>query len=330
MRFWTLGPYFFKKLMFAIITVWLAITADFALPRLMGGNPALALASKTALGSPAVVKALERAFGLYHTSVLQQYGDFIVQMLHGNLGISYEYYPESVTQVVFSALPYTVGLVLSATVLSFLLGTLLGVVAAWHQGRRVDDWSVGVAFIFFAIPYFWLAMLLVYVFAFLLGWLPMGQALPVSVVPLPPLALGLGIIRHAVLPVASLVLATAASYLLIMRDNMLSVLAEDYMMLARAKGVPNRRLMFRYAARAALLPSFTQLMLSLGSVVGGALVTEVVFSYPGLGNLIYNAILNHDYPVIQGAFLILALSVISANFVADLLYPLLDPRVMLN
>jgi peptide/nickel transport system permease protein len=296
----------------------------------MGGNPAQALASATALGSPAAAAAIAKEFGLTNPNLGYQYVQYLWQLIHGNLGLSYEYYPASVAHILLQALPYTVALVLTATIISFLVGWTLGVISAWRQGSAWDQVAVGVSFWLYALPYFWLAMLLVFVFAFELGWFPMAHALPSSITGLTWWQWIGGAVQHGILPVASLVLTSTAGHLLIMRNNMLNVLGEDYMLLARAKGLAPGTLIVRYAARAALLPSFTGLMLSLGTVVGGALVTEIVFSYPGIGLATYNAILSHDYPMIQGAFLLLAVFVIAANLVADLVYPLLDPRVQLQ
>lgn len=322
--------YILRRVGFALLTVFLAATADFLLPRLMGGNPAQALASSTGLGSPAAAAAIAKEFGLSNPNWGYQYVHYLWQLLHGNLGISYEYFPAPVLSILLQALPYTVALVLSSTAISFVVGWTLGVIAAWRRGSWVDQASVGVAFWLYALPYFWLAMLLVFVFAFGLGWFPMGHALPSSITGLTPWQWVSGAIMHGILPVFSLVLTSTAGHLLLMRNNMLAVLAEDYMQLARAKGLTPWKMMVRYAARSAILPSFTGLMLSLGTVVGGALVTEIVFSYPGIGLATYNAILSHDYPMIQGAFLLLALAVIAANLLADLVYPLLDPRVNLQ
>jgi peptide/nickel transport system permease protein len=312
-----------------VVTFWLAATLDFALPRLAGGDPAQYLASTTSIGSPSVVAALRKEFGLRSGSPLTQYWDYLRQLLHGNLGISYEYYPETVGHVLLAALPYTVALVLSAVVLSYAVGWALGVISAWRHRSLFDEMSVGVSFFFTGVPYFWIALLLVFVFSFLLGWFPSGHAFSVSYQSGSAVSVVFDAIYHGLLPVASLVLTSVAGHLLIMRNNMLSVLKEDYITLARAKGLHGRTLLFKYAARTAMLPSFTGLMLALGTVVGGAIVTEEVYSYPGLGFTVYNAILNHDYPLIQGGFLLIAAVVIVLNFVADLVYPLLDPRVVI-
>lgn len=318
--------YLVRRIGLALITVFLAANLDFLLPRLAGGNPAEFLASSQALGSAKVAKALEQQFGL-GGSIWHQYASFLGQLLHGNLGISYEFYPESVSSVLAAALPYTVGLVFSATVLSYLVGWLLGVIGAWRQRSRFDELTVGVSFFLHGLPYFWTGMMLLFVFSFILGWFPDGHAFAVASGDETVLQVIGDALYHGILPVASLVVSSIAGHLLIMRNNTISVLREDYVMLARAKGLPVWKLVFKYTARTAMLPSFTGLMLALGTVVSGAIVTEEVFSYPGVGLVTYNAILNHDYPLIQGAFLVIALVVIAMNLLADLLYPLLDPRV---
>lgn len=318
--------YLARRIGLALVTVVLAATLDFLLPRLAGGNPAQFLASTQALGSAKVAEALQQQFGL-QGSVWQQYASFLGQLLHGNLGISYEFYPEPVASVLAGAIPYTIGLVLTATVLSYLVGWVLGVIGAWRQRSRFDELTVGVSFFLHGLPYFWTGMMLLFVFSFVLGWFPDGHAFSVANGDESALTIVGDAIYHGTLPVASLVITSIAGHLLIMRNNTVSVLREDYVMLARAKGLPVWKLVFKYTARTAMLPSFTGLMMSLGTVVGGAIVTEEVFSYPGVGLVTYNAILNHDYPLIQGAFLVIALVVIAMNLLADLLYPLLDPRV---
>ncbi len=172
--------------------------------------------------------------------------------------------------------------------------------------------------------------MLIVIFAYKLDWFPLGQAISVDYDTLSPMGKVGSIVHHAVLPVLSLALASVASHILVLRNNLIRVLSEDYMVLARAKGLSARRRVFHYGIRNAFLPSFTGFMLSLGHVVGGAITMEIVFSYPGIGMLINNAILNHDYPLIQGAFLVIAVSIIAVNLIADLIYPFIDPRVNLN
>lgn len=319
--------YLLRRIGVALITVFLAATLNFALPRIAGGNPAQYLASTQALGSPRVAAALERQFGLSHGSLWVQYVAYLRQLAHGNLGISYSFYPESVTTVLLQALPYTIGLVLTATVISYLVGWVIGIIGAWRRGSLFDQASISVSFFLHGVPYFWTGIMLLFIFSFVLGWFPDGHAFSSFTGNRRPGTIVADAIYHGFLPVMSLVITSVAGHLLIMRNNMLTVLREDYVTLARAKGLPITKLVFKYVARTAMLPSFTGLMLALGTVVGGAILTEEVFSYPGVGFVTYNAILNHDYPLIQGAFLIIAVTVVGMNFLADLLYPLLDPRV---
>jgi peptide/nickel transport system permease protein len=322
--------YVVRRVVLAFVTVFLAATLDFALPRLAGGDPAQYLASTQALGSPTVAKALAKQFGLNGGNALTQYGHYLNQLVHGNLGVSYQFYPRSVASVLWDALPYTLGLVLTATVISFLVGWTVGIVAAWRRGSIFDETSVGISFFLHGIPYFWTAMMLLFGLSFWLGWFPDAHAFSISTGHRGLLSTVGDAIYHGTLPVLSLIVTSVAGHLLIMRNNMVSVMREDYVMLARAKGMSTPKLALKYVARTAMLPSFTGLMLSLGTVIGGAILTEEVYSYPGIGYVVYNAILEHDYPLIQGAFLFIAVAVVAMNLLADLLLPLIDPRISLQ
>ncbi|NBD22983.1 ABC transporter permease [Paenibacillus glycinis] len=322
--------YVIRRVAFAIATLFAAIVMNFLLPRLIGGDPAEMIASQTALGSPDVANALRKQFGLDDPSLVHQFGSYIAQLLHGNLGISYFNYPVPVKDVLWNALPWTLGIVLIATLLSYAAGWFIGIKGALKPGSWFDHSALGVSFFINSVPYFWVGIMLILIFAYKLDWFPMGQAIPVEYDSLDSLHKLGSIAYHAVLPIASLALASIATHILVLRNNLIRVLSEDYMVLARAKGLSARRRVFHYGIRNAFLPSFTGFMLSLGHVVGGAITMEIVFSYPGIGMLTYNAILNHDYPLIQGAFLVIAVSIIAVNLLADLIYPLIDPRVNLN
>ncbi|HLI00714.1 MAG TPA: ABC transporter permease, partial [Acidimicrobiales bacterium] len=195
-----------------VVTVWIATTLDFILPRIAGGDPAQYLASTTSIGSPAVVAALRREFGLQGGGLLTQYVDYLRQLLQGNLGVSYEYYPEPVAHVLIRALPYTVALVLSAVVLSYAVGWALGVATAWRHRSLFDEVSVGVSFFFYGVPYFWVALLLIFVFSFLLGWFPSGHAFSVTYQSRSFVAAALDAVYHGLLPVASLVVTSIAGH----------------------------------------------------------------------------------------------------------------------
>ncbi|MDF2962609.1 MAG: binding-protein-dependent transport system inner rane component [Paenibacillus sp.] len=322
--------YLFKRIGFALITLYLAATLNFLLPRLMGGDPASALASEKALGSQEVANALKAQFGLENPSILYQYGQYLKQLINGNLGVSYVNYPSPVADVMLKALPWTLGTVLIATLLSYLIGWLIGIRGAWKAGSLFDNSTLFTAFFLNSVPFFWIAIIFIMIFSFYLGWFPLGQAVDPGIDSLSAFGKIKSILYHAFLPVFTLIVATLAGHILVLRNNLMRVLSEDYMLLAKAKGISVRRRKYVYGARNALLPSFTGLMISLGHVIGGAITTEIVFSYPGVGLVTFNAILNHDYPLIQGSFLFIAISVIVCNLIADLVYPLIDPRVALS
>lgn len=324
------AQYLTKRIGFALITFFVAITLNFLLPRLMGGDPADTLASDKALGNPEVALELKRQFGLENPNLLAQYGHYLAELFKGNLGVSYVNFPSPVMDVMLKALPWTIGTVLLGTLLSYAIGWLIGIKGAWKSGSLFDNSSLFVSFFLNSVPYFWIAILFVMVFSFHLEWFPLGQAISPDYDSLSAWGKVQSVVHHAFLPVFTLVIATLAGHILVLRNNLMRVLSEDYMLLAKAKGLSASRRKYRYGAKNALLPSFTGLMISLGHVIGGAITTEIVFSYPGVGMVTFNAILNHDYPLIQGAFLFIAVSVIIFNLLADLLYPLLDPRVALS
>ena len=316
--------YVIMRFLCALLTLFIALSINFALPRLMGGNPAEYMASKTAMNSPEYVEALTEQFGL-DQGVLVQYVSYLKQLCHFNFGISYANYPTPVSDIILNALPWTLLIVLSSTIISFALAWLLGTLAAMKKGSAFDKTTVGVSFYVQSVPYYFVAMILLMVFAFNLKWFPLSHALSTRATYSTWLGQLGDILYHAFLPVLSLVLVGLAGRMIMMRSNILQVFSEDYIVLAQAKGLKRSKILSKYALRNALLPSFTGLMVSLGQAVGGALVTELVFSYPGLGLTIYNAIMNQDYPVVQGCFALIALCVVVLNFIADLLYPIIRP-----
>jgi ABC-type dipeptide/oligopeptide/nickel transport systems, permease components len=322
--------YLIKRIGIALITLYVAATLNFLLPRLMKGDPASALASEKALGSQEVADALKVQFGLDNPSLWYQYVKYMKQLLHGNLGVSYANFPSPVADVMLKALPWTLGTVLIATLLSYLIGWLIGIRGAWKPGSLFDNTTLFSSFFLNSVPFFWIAIIFIMIFSFYLGWFPLGQAVDPAYDSFSWLEKAKSVIYHAFLPVFTLIIATLAGHILVLRNNLMRVLSEDYMLLAKAKGLRASRRKYMYGARNALLPSFTGLMTSLGHVIGGAITTEIVFSYPGVGLVTFNAILNHDFPLIQGAFLCIAISVIVCNLIADLVYPLIDPRVALN
>jgi peptide/nickel transport system permease protein len=306
------------------------MTINFIIPRLMGGDPAEYIASSVAMGSPEYAGALRQQFGL-DKGIVEQYAVYMGQLLRGNLGISFSIFPVPVSEIIIRAIPWTLLIVLSSTLLSFAIAWVLGTLAALKKGKIFDHVAVGASFYIQSTPSFFVSMLILMGLSFYLRWFPMSHALPSGIPPGTPWwKLILPICYHAFLPVFSLILVSLAGRMVMMRSNILQIFSEDYITLAQAKGLKRSRILFSYALRNALLPSFTGLMLSLGSAVGGAITTEIIFSYPGIGLTIVNAIFNQDYPLIQGCFAIIAVCVVLMNLLADLIYPLLDPRVALS
>ncbi len=321
--------YVCKRFFSALFTLWVALTFNFLLPRMMGGDPAEFLASQTALGSAEYAQQVREQFGL-DKSVFEQYIRYLGGLVRGDLGVSYTNFPIPVTEIITQAIPWTLLVVLVSTLLSFLIAWIIGTLAALKKGSWFDNLAVGTSFYIQSIPYFWVGMLLVMGLGYHLGWFPMGHAMTPGAELSSFWAKAGNIAYHACLPVLSLVIVSLAGRMIMMRSNILQVFSEDYIVLAQAKGLRRGKILTKYALRNALLPSFTGLMLSLGQAVGGAIATEIIFSYPGIGLTIMNAILSHDYPLVQGCFAIIALSVVAINFLADLIYPLIDPRVSLD
>jgi peptide/nickel transport system permease protein len=316
-----------RRLVFYVISAWASITLNFAIPRLMPGDPAAALVARfKGQMSPEALRALRHAFGLVPGSTLTQYLTYLAHVARGDLGLSIAYFPARVSDVIGTGFGWSLGLGSVALVMSFALGTLLGVVAAWRRGGRLDSLAPPALSFLGAFPYFWLAMLVLYLFGFTLHWFPLQHARDPDLETSASLSFVLDVASHAVLPALTIVLATLGGWMLSMRGAMLAVLGTDAIKLATAKGLPPRRIMWAYAARNALLPSVTSFGMALGFVVGGSLLTEIVFSYPGLGYLLVQAVRNQDTPLMQGLFLMITLSVLAANFLVDLLYIWLDPR----
>jgi peptide/nickel transport system permease protein len=318
-----------RRLPFYAITFVIAITIDFFIPRLMPGNALDAVLAKAGsqMGSPQALRALEKLYGVNNPAGLPtQYTQFWVRLVHGDLGISTSSYPTPVTAVIGTALPWTVALVGVATVISFVLGTLIGVLVAWRRGSWLDN-LLPVTTFFQAAPYFFLAFLAIEVFSVKLGWFPygLGQNQLDYQTGLAPSHVA-DVLDHALLPALTIVVASAAGWIVGMRNQMLSTMDEDYVLIAQAKGLPKRRVVW-YAARNAILPSVSGFSLAVGFVISGALLTEIVFAYPGLGFVLYQAVINHDAPLMQGIFLIITLAVLAANLLADFAYLVLDPRI---
>lgn len=318
--------YLARKIVLYLFIAWAALTLNFLIPRMMPGDPVtLLLESSQGAVDPEAKKAIAEAYGVSDDPLLVQYWHYLADLAHFDLGVSISQFPVPVTQIIGQSLPWTIGLVGVATVLSFLIGTALGVLLAWRRGTWTDHLLPALTFLN-AIPYFWMALILVLVLAAWLGWFPNAGGYERILFPgWTPEFIG-SVIYHALLPAFTIVLASFAGWVLSMRNMTVTVLGEDYVSMAEAKGLPQRRVLLNYAARNAILPSITGFALSLGAVVGGSMLTEVIFNYPGVGYTLFKAVQSQDFPLMQGLFLIISLAVIAANLVADVAYVFLDPR----
>lgn len=330
--------YLLRRAGFYLVALWAALTVNFVLPRLMPGDPALAYLGKIRANNPtpAMYQALLTEFNVDpKVPIWQQYWNYLTSVMTGHLGISVSQYPTEVTSILATNLPWTVGLVGVALTISFIIGTLIGILIAWRRGSLLDTSLPPILTFLSAVPFFWMALGLIYVFSVNLGWFPnsIGGAYDVFSYPAgPEWSLGFigSVAQYSFLPVVTLVIGSLAGWVLTMRNTMVTTLAEDYVLMAKAKGLPERRTMFNYAARNAILPSVTSFSISLGLVVSGSLLTEIAFNYPGIGYALLQGVQQDDYPLIEGCFLVIALAVLIANFLSELVYVFLDPRVRMG
>jgi peptide/nickel transport system permease protein len=315
-----------RKAFFYLLTAWAAISLNFLIPRIMPGDPAENLIDEfRGKLSPSAVKALRVLFGQGDTTLWQQYLDYWHNVFTGNFGISYSYFPSPVSEVLGNSIVWTLVLITVCTILGFVIGTGLGMLVGWKRGSWLDS-LVPVTTFLSSIPYFWFAIMIVLVFAIILKWFPLSGGYSVDT------TIGFNwsfigsALYYAILPALTIVIASIGGWLIGMRNMMVTTLSEDYVRLAEAKGLSKRRIMFTYAARNAILPSFSGFAMSLGFVVGGSIVTEIVFNYPGIGSVLFKAAQAADYPLMQGIFLVITVVVLVANLIADIAYAFLDPR----
>ncbi|EKF20019.1 ABC transporter permease [Nitratireductor pacificus] len=317
-----------RRLAFYLVAFLVAATFNFLIPRLMPGNPAdIMLAQSQGTIPPEAREALMATFGFINEPLHLQYLKYLASIFTWDFGLSVKYYPTPVIDLLTRALPWTLFLTGTATLLAYALGTLFGIRAAWQRGGRFDSVISPMALALQSVPAVVIALTALFVFAVSLNWLPTGYAYDPSLEPSLDGTFLSSTLKHALMPVLSLGLVLVGGYLVTMRNNMIGQLGEDYVHLAEAKGLSDARVRYNYAARNALLPSITAFAISLGSVFGGSLITEVVFNYPGLGNLLYQGVIARDFPLIQGQLLIMTLAMLAANFAVDLAYVALDPRL---
>lgn len=320
--------YVLRRLGFFVVTLWAAISLNFLIPRLMPGSPITAMMGQyRGRVNPAAMKALEVAFGVdTHQSAISAYFEYFANIFRGRFGISLTFFPDTVAHEVLQALPWTIGLVGTTTVIAFILGTLIGLVSAWRRGSLLDSALPPIFVITSAFPYFWVGLVAVWLFGYKLGWLPQsgGYATADSI--------GLNwhfigdMLTHSILPAFTIVITAIGGWILTMRNNMITVLSEDYVRMARAKGLGAWRVMWNYAGRNAILPNLTGFAMSLGFVVSGAILVEYVFNYPGVGWMLLQSVENQDYSLMQALFLLITVAVLVAVLLADVATAMLDPR----
>ncbi|MET4780427.1 ABC transporter permease [Glaciihabitans sp. UYNi722] len=321
---------FLRKIGFYVVALWAAVTLNFVIPRLLPGSPVDTLIGKLSQQgpvAPGMRKALEALFGTNTNEPLwQQYLDYLNGLVHGNFGISVTYFPTPVVDVIGQAIPWTLGLVGLSTIFAAVLGIALGTFAGWKRGTWVDS-LIPATTLLQSVPYFWLALILLYFLASMAGWFPLNGGYDVNTVSpgFTPDFIG-SVLYYGALPALTIVISSIGGWLLGMRNMMVSTLSDDYVTTAEAKGLSPMRVMITYAARNAVLPSVTGFAISLGFVVAGSIVTEKVFSYPGIGNAMLDAVSNNDYALMQGLFLVITVAVLAANLIVDIFYGFIDPR----
>ncbi|WP_066287377.1 ABC transporter permease [Arthrobacter sp. B6] len=320
-----------RRLGFYLIAFWVSITLNFLLPRFMPGDPVSRMFARTQdRMQPEQIEQLRKLLGVDDRPLWEQYVGYVHNMITGQMGVSISRFPAPVTEVIGSQVGWTLLLGGTALVIAAVVGNLLGILAAWRRGGAVDSALPPLLIFIGSFPYFWLAMGALYLFGVTLGWFPIRHAFSDTIEPSYSWAFVSDVGMHLVLPALTIVLVSIGGWMLGMRNTMIATNAEDYITMAQAKGLRPGRIMFRYAARNAMLPSVTAFGMSLGFVVGGALLTEVVFAYPGVGYQLLAAVQGLDYPLMQGLFLTITAAVLLANFLVDILYVRLDPRVRSN
>ncbi len=321
-------PYVLSRGLQALGTLLIIVTLLFFLFRLGLPDPTASLVTEGF--SPADRELIRERFGL-DRPLLEQYFIYLRNVVQGDFGWSF-YYNAPVADVIWEKFGNTMVLMLIAIALAYSLGIPLGAYLSWKRGSRTDTTGIILGLMFRSAPMFWTGMIAVLVFGVMLGWLPTSgmRTLPYEASGFVDKIFTLDFLRHLIMPTLVIALFYLGTPLLIMRNTMLEVYGEDFIEMARAKGLPERRVLFNHAARNALLPVITQLAVTIGLAAGGQVVVEVVFSWPGLGREVLQAVRTSDFPLAQATFLLLAALVIVMNFLADMLYSVLDPRVKLR
>jgi peptide/nickel transport system permease protein len=320
--------YILRRLGFYALAAWASLTLNFIIPRLMPGDPASAIFARfRGQMRPEEIEALKQAYGFTNAPWPQQYVEYLSNAVRGNFGLSISAFPARVTDVIATGLAWTLLLGLTSVIVSFVVGNILGVISAWKRGGWIDNFLPPILIFIGAFPFFWLALVALFFLGFQMGWFPLRHAYSDKLVPGWNWEFIQSILYHLLLPAGTVILVSIGGWVLGMRNTMINILGEDYITMAEAKGLKQNRIMLNYAARNALLPNITAFGMALGFVLGGQIIVETVFSYPGLGYQLIRAVANLDYPLMQGIFLMITLAVLGANLIIDLLYVRLDPRV---
>ncbi len=327
--------YLLRRLLVFFLTLWVAATLIFIIPRLAPGDPIAAMVARLSYeagfveGGDQIIEGWKERFGL-NDPVYVQYLRYLTGILRGDLGYALARYPSTVTELVGRALPWTLGLVGIATFIFFVVGNLFGALLAWRKTPRLVKVLIPMSMIFTSIPPLLAGLLLVYIFGFLLRWFPQTYSYGYGVTPGITLEFFANVLHHGFLPAMAIVLVTFGYWALGMRGMMVTIEGEDYMILAQAKGLKPFYVLYRYMIRNAILPQMTALALSIGTLVSGSVLVEVIFNYNGMGTLIFTAIREQDFGLIQGTSFILILTSALAVLIIDLSYPLIDPRISLE
>ncbi|ACY50747.1 ABC transporter permease [Vibrio diabolicus] len=321
--------YFLRRLSFYLVALLVAATLNFIIPRAMPGDPVtMMFANASVQVTPERIAAMKELLGFVDGPIYIQYFSYIKNILSWELGTSIQFYPLSVNSLLGSAFGWSLFLAGTAVVLSFSIASVLGIFAAWKRGSKYDAFVTPGTLIIQAIPQMVIAMLALFTFAIGLKWFPSGYAYTPGTIPdWSSWEFIKNVGYHAVLPLFCATIVQIGGFLVNMRNNMINLLAEDYITMAKGKGLSENRVVFNYAARNALLPSVTALSMSLGMAIGGQLIIEMIFNYPGLGTVLLNAIHARDYQVLQGQLIIMTMFMLCFNLMADMLYMILDPRL---
>jgi peptide/nickel transport system permease protein len=323
--------WFARRLVFYFFAIWVALTINFLLPRLMPGDPIAGvmqhLSSAQISSNPDIIRTYQALLGGGHHSIWADYVTYLQRVSHFDFGISTSNYPTKVSEVIGRTLPYSIFLVGVGFLLAFVVGITIGMIAAWRRGGFVDNVIVPAFMVISAFPAFFLALLGLYFLGLKAGWFPLQHAYDQEAIPGFNWKFLSSAFRHSQLPVLVILAAYAGGWVLNMRTVMVNTIGEDYVAMAHAKGLRDRRVMTRYAGRNAILPPLNGFAALFASAVGGLVFVEYIFSYPGAGYTLQQAVLGSDYPLAQAILCVLSVCVILANLIMDVLNFVLDPRL---